>query len=272
MEKKQKTLSLLLAVALGTSTAAQAEATWHTPHTPYSGKADPFASATPVDDRPVLTQVPHFTPEPTMVPVLTQQPLEATPTKEPIATAAPTAKPTLTPPFIPERTQTPKPTISFTPHPTATPQPETSKKPIVATPTPSTDEDYTTGYVGTQEEIAFLLLNQDRKANGKAPLTLDPALCAIARLKSSDMKTNRYFAHNSPTYGSPSQMLKSLGYTFQAVGENIAHHATVEKSQAAFMSSDGHRKNILSSSWTKVGIGVVTDAQGFVYVTQLFVR
>ena len=56
------------------------------------------------------------------------------------------------------------------------------------------------------------------------------------------------------------------------MGENIAHHATVDKAQAAFMSSDGHRRNILSSSWTKVGIGVCYDANGFVYVTQLFVR
>jgi uncharacterized protein YkwD len=86
------------------------------------------------------------------------------------------------------------------------------------------------------------------------------------------MKDNRYFAHNSPTWGSASQMLKTFGYSFNALGENIAHHATVEKSQAVFMSSPGHRRNILSSSWRKVGIGVVTDAQGFVYVTQLFVR
>ncbi len=123
-----------------------------------------------------------------------------------------------------------------------------------------------------QEKNAFLLLNQDRAANGLAPLTLDPALCSIARAKSEDMRNNHYFSHTSPTYGSASQMLKTFGYSFQAVGENIAHHATIEKSQAAFMSSTGHRKNILSGSWTKVGIGVATDAQGFVYVTQLFVR
>ena len=177
---------------------------------------------------------------------------------------------------MPEGTQTPQPTATATPTskptPVATPQPEVTQKPVATTPAPSTDDDYTTGYVGAQEENAFLLLNQDRAANGLAPLQLDPALCNIARLKSQDMKTNNYFSHTSPTYGSPSEMLKALGYSFSAVGENIAHHATVEKAQAAFMSSTGHRKNILSSSWTKVGIGVVTDAQGFVYVTQLFVR
>ena len=86
------------------------------------------------------------------------------------------------------------------------------------------------------------------------------------------MNDNHYFAHTSPTLGSASEMLKNHGYAFASVGENIAHHATVEKAQAAFMSSTGHRNNILGTQWTKVGVGVWKDAQGFVYVTQLFVR
>ena len=137
---------------------------------------------------------------------------------------------------------------------------------------PFTDEDYTTGSITAQEENAFLLLNQDRAANGRSALELDPALCDLARLKSRDMYLNNYFSHTSPTYGSAAQMLSAYGYAFTSVGENIAHHATVEKAQAAFMSSSGHRQNILGSQWTKVGIGVWEDSQGLVYVTQLFVR
>lgn len=284
MEKKQKTLSLLLAMMLGAGATAQAEtptAQFGTSGWPYRQPIpcqtdEPEAARTQTPDhQPVLTQVPLSTPKPTQAPVITQVPLPEA-TKKPVATAAPTQTPDKLPlpTAMPERTQTPNPTATATPRPvpTATPRPETTQKPVVTTPAPSTDDDYTTGYVTTQEEIAFLLLNQDRAANGMAPLQLDPALCSIARLKSQDMRDNRYFAHTSPTYGSASQMLKTLGYRFNAVGENIAHHATVEKSQAAFMSSAGHRKNILSASWTKVGIGVVVDAQGFVYVTQLFVR
>jgi len=286
MEKKQKTLSLLLAMMLGAGTTARAEAPtaqfgisgwpYRQPTPCQTEKPEAARTPTPtVIEQPVLTQVPHATPKPTEAPVITQVPLpEATeqPTAAPVPTATPEKLPL--PTAMPERTETPKPTTAATPRPTptATPQPEATRKPIVATPAPSTDDDYTTGYVTTQEEIAFLLLNQDRAANGMAPLQLDPVLCSIARLKSQDMRDNRYFAHTSPTYGSASQMLKTLGYPFNAVGENIAHHATVEKSQAAFMSSAGHRRNILSSSWIKVGIGVVTDAQGYVYVTQLFVR
>lgn len=116
------------------------------------------------------------------------------------------------------------------------------------------------------------LLNQDRKNNGLAPLTLDPELCRIARVKSEDMRDNSYFAHESPTWGRVGDMLKRFGYRYTSAGENIAHHATVEKAQAAFMSSSGHRANILSGNWTKAGIGICADRNGYIYATQIFVR
>ena len=115
------------------------------------------------------------------------------------------------------------------------------------------------------------LLNQDRKNNGRATLTLDAELSRIARIKSADMRDNRYFAHESPTYGDVRAMLRRFGYPFSAAGENIAHHANVDKAQAAFMTSAGHRQNILGT-WTKVGIGIVEDAQGYIYATQIFAK
>ena len=116
------------------------------------------------------------------------------------------------------------------------------------------------------------LLNQDRKNNGLPALTLDPELSRIARIKSEDMRDKGYFAHVSPTYGDVRAMLRSFGYAFSGAGENIAHHANVDKAQAAFMSSSGHRKNILSSAWTKVGIGICYDHNGYIYATQIFAR
>ena len=116
------------------------------------------------------------------------------------------------------------------------------------------------------------LLNQDRNNNGLGTLTLDPELCRIARIKSADMRDNNYFAHESPTYGRVGEMLKRFGYAYTAAGENIAHHANVDKAQAAFMSSAGHRANILSKTWTKFGIGIVTDANGYIYATQIFAK
>ncbi len=173
--------------------------------------------------------------------------------------AAPTAKPAV-------------PTATPAPGPTAQPTPTKQPSPTATPSTSGNVGDYTTLSVSAQEYSAWNLLNADRVANGLSALTLDEELCAIARVKSCDMKNNNYFAHVSPTYGSASEMLTYFGYAYKGVGENIAHHSTVEKSQAAFMSSSGHRANILGSHWTRVGVGVCYDDNGFVYVTQLFAR
>ena len=131
---------------------------------------------------------------------------------------------------------------------------------------------YTTASVTSQEQIAGNLLNLDRSNYNLPELTIDPALSRIARLKSEDMRDNQYFAHTSPTYSDVRSMLTQLGYAYAAAGENIAHHATIEKAQAALISSPGHRRNILSQGYTKAGIGVALDQNGYVYLTQIFCR
>ena len=131
---------------------------------------------------------------------------------------------------------------------------------------------YTTAFLSAQEQTAGNLLNSDRIRYNLSPLALDPELCRIARIKSEDMRDNRYFAHESPTYGDVRHMLKQFGYSYTAAGENIAHHRDTEKAQAALISSPGHRRNILSTAYTKVGIGIAFDAQGFIFATQIFAR
>ena len=200
---------------------------------------------------------------------------KATPTAVPTAaptavpTAIPTAVPTAAPTLAPTAAPTAVPTVMPTAVPTAKPTAVPTAKP---TSTPKTPDNYTPDSVSAQEQLAANLLNQDRANNGLSALTLDPELCRIARIKSTDMYQNNYFAHQSPTLGNAGDLLRSNGYKFSGWGENIAHHSTVTKAQAAFMSSDGHRRNILGSQWTKMGIGVCYDSQGFVYVTQIFVR
>ena len=166
-------------------------------------------------------------------------------------------------------TAIPLPPATPTPAPTATAVP--TERPS-ATQTPSPGDDYTTQSVSAQEQKMANLLNSDRKNNGLAALALDPELCRIARIKSEDMRDNRYFAHESPSYGRVGEMLKRFGYAYAAAGENIAHHANVDKAQAAFMSSAGHRANILSKTWTKFGIGICYDANGSIYATQIFAK
>ncbi len=225
---------------------------------------------------PTATPKPVVTPKPTAAPTATPCPPEVCPTVKPASKPTATPCPAQTCPTAKPNTGSGNsgcPVAQNTPKPGSTAKPvETQIPTTTTTPKPSTGGDYTTGSVSAQEAIAFQLLNEDRVNNGKAALVLDAALSSLARMKSCDMNTNHYFAHTSPTLGSAANMLRNSGYSFTSVGENIAHHATVTKAEAAFMSSSGHRTNILGSQWTKVGIGVCFDSQGFVYVTQLFVR
>ena len=134
------------------------------------------------------------------------------------------------------------------------------------------DAHYTSASLQAQEQEAGNLLNNDRGRYNLPALAIDPELSHIARIKSQDMLDRGYFAHTSPTYGDVRAMLTRFGYSYTAASENIARHSTVEKAQAAFLSSPAHRRNVLSSAYTKVGIGVAVAPAGHVYVTQIFCR
>ncbi len=123
------------------------------------------------------------------------------------------------------------------------------------------------------EMMMFSLVNEDRARYGKSALTLDPELSEIARIKAQDMLENGYFAHTSPTYGNIRQMLNTFGVSYRSASENIARSRSIYHAEAAFLSSStGHRQTLLSSAWTKVGIGIAVTPQGFVYVSQVFAR
>ncbi|MDI6871855.1 MAG: CAP domain-containing protein [Bacillota bacterium] len=60
--------------------------------------------------------------------------------------------------------------------------------------------------------------------------------------------------------------------TAHAAGENIAKARFVDQAEQLFMNSSGHRANILSSSYTQVGVGVYLGSDGLTYVSQMFIR
>lgn len=128
-----------------------------------------------------------------------------------------------------------------------------------------------TATLNAQEQAMIAEINKERAANGLAPLTVDTRLVELAQLKAMDMKTNGYFNHTSPTYGTPFEMLKNAGIKYRYAGENIARNMSVDAAMAAFMSSDGHRKNILNSAYTHVGVGVVNSGSTY-YFVQIFVQ
>ncbi|MFT8888768.1 MAG: CAP domain-containing protein [Ethanoligenens sp.] len=123
------------------------------------------------------------------------------------------------------------------------------------------------------ESEVVTLVNQQRAANDLGALTVNASLANMARVKSQDMITNNYFAHQSPTYGSPFDMMKQFGISFTAAGENIAYgQPTAQSVMDAWMNSPGHRANILNSSYTQIGVGAVKNSNGTIYWTQEFIH
>jgi uncharacterized YkwD family protein len=112
-------------------------------------------------------------------------------------------------------------------------------------------------------------MNAERAAKGLAPLNLTKNLADGAYLKSKDMAVNNYFSHTSPTYGSPFDMMKSLGISYSAAGENIAKNTSIKGAHDAFMNSSGHRANILNTGFSKLGLGIY-QKDNYIYVTQWF--
>lgn len=123
------------------------------------------------------------------------------------------------------------------------------------------------------EDEILRLINIERSKNGLQTLSSNWQAARVARIKSQDMIDKGYFAHQSPTYGSPFKMMEDFGLRFSAAAENIAYgQRTAQEVVTAWMNSPGHRANILSRSYTQTGIGVAKKANGTLYFTQVFLK
>jgi len=127
----------------------------------------------------------------------------------------------------------------------------------------------TNSSVRTYETEVIRLVNVERAKNGLKPLTENWELSRVARYKSQDMHDKHYFDHNSPTYGTPFNMMKNFGITYRTAGENIAMgYRTPQAVVTGWMNSPGHRANILNGNFKQIGVGYVADGN---YWTQMFI-
>lgn len=146
----------------------------------------------------------------------------------------------------------------------STPQPSTPQKPDSQVPLPS---DLT-----ADEKEMIQLLNKERANNGMSPLQVDMKLENVARVKAQDLVKNNYFNHNSPTYGTPFQMMKSFGINYRSAAENLAQNRTVAAGHKMLMDSSGHRANILNPSYEYVAVAIVDGGPYGKTFVQMFVE
>lgn len=120
-----------------------------------------------------------------------------------------------------------------------------------------------TGYV--QRSGSFLssvlpsvlvdMTNENRVAQDLHGLKQNDTLARAAQMKAEHMAEKGYFAHDSPNGVTPWQWFQKAGYTYEHAGENLAVNFSDSTDVVqSWMESRLHRKNILETDFTEIGI------------------
>jgi uncharacterized protein YkwD len=140
----------------------------------------------------------------------------------------------------------------------------------------------------TQKNLAALetamiaMVNQERVSRGMNELKLDSTLADTARAHSTDMRDRNYFAHEAPTASLRAPLDRYMAVFSiepRMVAENLYNvwgsrrnpsQADIVEAQRKLMESPGHRANILLNGVTHIGIGIIANANGDLWMTQMF--
>ena len=114
----------------------------------------------------------------------------------------------------------------------------------------------------------FDLVNSEREGAGVPKLVWNTDVVPVARGYAKDMWERKYFGHYSPEGENVVDRLQKAGLGYTSVGENLALAPTVGVAHEGLMNSPGHRANILSPDFSKIGIGVFDNG----YYGKIFVQ
>lgn len=134
----------------------------------------------------------------------------------------------------------------------------------------SSDNTVSTADGDASEEAAEVvrLLNEERESRGLAPLTMDPKLVDAAEVRVNEVAV--HFSHDRPDGRDNFTVLDELGINYMCAAENIAGG---QRSASAvinsWMNSSGHRANMLSPDYGKIGVGHICS-DGMDYWVQVF--
>jgi uncharacterized protein YkwD len=150
-------------------------------------------------------------------------------------------------------TATTAPPTTAAPAPTAPPATEPPATDPTSTAPPATSPPPAPSTI----EQVVVLVNQARAAAGCGPVRLNAQLTAAAQAHSDDMAANGYFSHTSLDGRTFDQRIRAAGYTGGYLGENIAQgQRGAQAVHDAWMSSSGHRRNILDCNFDAIGMGL----------------
>jgi len=128
-------------------------------------------------------------------------------------------------------------------------------------------------------------INAARAEEDLAPLALDANLSKAAALHNQLMSGACGLEHQCPGEGGIGARFSAQGVQWRSAGENIGYgwagatdaaivgaaNGLCDSMLAEVPPEDGHRKNLLSTSFKRIGLSVVRESGGQVWLTQDFV-
>lgn len=115
---------------------------------------------------------------------------------------------------------------------------------------------------GTSDDL-LSLINAERSAAGLAPLSVDKTIAGHARKHTEEMLAAGTSYHTAD--------LRGVASGWSKLGENVGRAPTVASLHHSFMSSAGHKKNVLGD-YTHIGVGTGVSEHGLVFATVVFMK
>jgi uncharacterized protein YkwD len=112
-------------------------------------------------------------------------------------------------------------------------------------------------------------VGEARRSEALGPLERGADLDLIAVRHARAMMHAQRLAHDVGD-GDPVERSRRAGIAATEIGENVAHAATLALAHRALWFSPSHRLNLLGERWRRMGIGIAADADGSVWVAELF--
>jgi hypothetical protein len=117
----------------------------------------------------------------------------------------------------------------------------------------------------SEEGCLTASINGERRAQGARTLASHSGLVSIARRHSARMAEDQRYYHNT-------NLRNELPSGWRSEGENVGWATDCARMHSFFMNSASHRKNILNPAFNQVGVGVVVDSAGKLWVTEVFME
>ena len=118
-------------------------------------------------------------------------------------------------------------------------------------------------------------INAIRTQAGLPPLAVDESLAEVARIRSHDMATRDYFAHEPPDGCNAFCIMRAQGIGYAWAGENLELNNwdwpdSADGAVRTWRNSPEHLANILNCHYTRFGAGVEMGADRKIYFTMIF--